>query len=191
MEAFIALESLLEYFVFSTADTQQHEDDLIAHSKVSKGEAVASKGKYSPKFYATIHPATFTFIIFLFFAFSSHRHLSWLYRIVLLSPISYQYHLILHMLQVFPASGEVPYGGSSASACACASGCPSASASGGASGGPSGGALPSKVIPGPSPLLTLIHCLIKVDKSFLCFFVSQSISFIYHFDKAYKGLYLY
>ena len=97
------------------------------------------------------------------------------------------------MLQVFPASGEVPYGGSSANACACAcaSGCPSASASGGASGGPSGGALPSKVIPGPSPLLTLIHCLIKVDKSFLCFFVSQSISFIYHFDKAYKGLYLY
>ena len=172
MEAFIALESLLEYFVFSTADTQQHEDDLIAHSKVSKGEALASKGKCSPKFYASIHPATFSFIIFLFF--SSHRHLSWLYRIVLLSPISYQYHLILHMLQVFPASGEVPYGGSSASACACASGCPSASASGGASGGPSGGALPSKVIPGPSPLLTLIHCLIKVDKSFLCFFVSLS-----------------
>ena len=67
MEAFIALESLLEYFVFSTADTQQHEDDLIAHSKVSKGEALASKGKYSPKFYASIHPATFTFIIFLFF----------------------------------------------------------------------------------------------------------------------------
>ena len=97
------------------------------------------------------------------------RHLSLLYRIVLLSPISYQCHLILHMLQVFPASGEVPYGGSSASTCACASGCPSASASGGASGGPSGGALPSKVIPGPSPLLTLIHCLIKVDKSFLCF----------------------
>ena len=67
MEAFIALESLLEYFVFSTADTQQHEDDLIAHSKVSKGEALASKGKYSPKFYASIHPATFSFIIFFFF----------------------------------------------------------------------------------------------------------------------------
>ena len=67
MEAFIALESLLEYFVFSTADTQQHEDDLIAHSKVSKGEALASKGKYSPKFYATIHPATFSFIFFFVF----------------------------------------------------------------------------------------------------------------------------
>jgi len=33
MKAFITLESLLEYFVFST-ETLQHEDDLIAHSKV-------------------------------------------------------------------------------------------------------------------------------------------------------------
>ena len=38
MKAFVTLESLLEYLVFST-ETLQHEDDLIAHSKVSKGEA--------------------------------------------------------------------------------------------------------------------------------------------------------
>ena len=44
MKAFVTLESLLEYLVFST-ETLQHEDDLIAHSKVGKGKASSSKGK--------------------------------------------------------------------------------------------------------------------------------------------------
>ena len=51
MKAFITLESLLEYFVFST-ETLQHEDDLIAHSKVSKERPQVQRENNIPQFQA-------------------------------------------------------------------------------------------------------------------------------------------
>lgn len=59
MKAFITLESLLEYFVFST-ETLQHEDDLIAHSKVSKERPQVQRENNIPQFQAS------TFILVLF-----------------------------------------------------------------------------------------------------------------------------
>ena len=132
MKAFVTLESLLEYLVFST-ETLQHEDDLIAHSKVSKGERPQVQRENNiPQFHASPFNSSTSSFCFLPLAFTTI-----LLYFVLLS-CSYYFHinLSLHIwLQVLPASGEVPCGG----------------------------ALPPKVIPGPSPLLhTLIRCLIKV-----------------------------
>ena len=133
MKAFVTLESLLEYLVFST-ETLQHEDDLIAHSKVGKRKGLKFKGKIiSHSFTHRPFNSSTSSFCFLPLAFTTI-----LLYFVLLS-CSYYFHinLSLHIwLQVLPASGEVPCGG----------------------------ALPPKVIPGPSPLLhTLIRCLIKVD----------------------------
>ena len=61
MKAFITLESLLEYFVFST-ETLQHEDDLIAHSKVSKDRPQVQRENNIPQFHASL----FNFIIIFF-----------------------------------------------------------------------------------------------------------------------------
>ena len=62
MKAFITLESLLEYFVFST-ETLQHEDDLIAHSKVSKERPQVQRENNIPQFHASL--LIFIIIFFL------------------------------------------------------------------------------------------------------------------------------
>ena len=62
MKAFITLESLLEYFVFST-ETLQHEDDLIAHSKVSKERPQVQRENNIPQFHASL----FFNLIIIFF----------------------------------------------------------------------------------------------------------------------------
>ena len=101
MKAFITLESLLEYFVFST-ETLQHEDDLIAHSKVSKERPQVQRENNIPQFQAS----PFNFILFspfsvFTFTFTAIYHFTSCSLTRSSSPL----------LQVFPAGGEVPCGG--------------------------------------------------------------------------------
>jgi hypothetical protein len=62
MKAFITLESLLEYFVFST-ETLQHEDDLIAHSKVFPAGGEVPRGGALPQ--KVIQPPSQPFLLTL------------------------------------------------------------------------------------------------------------------------------